>query len=273
MINLFCLLLALTLPSVGDARNLDFDPTVRSAYAAKWAAWSRIYDRYADWRGDAFPLPERPLRIAAEFRAGNAPDFLFLRGVGFDGIVLLVDAMEEPTDAVRSIHAAHGAGLLVFVAWCPPRESLEATVFPDPARLGAILRRTGAAADALIVGWRRTSIHLLQQDRAYSAFLIASARADRPDLPVIGEIYTGETAAGYSRADNPALQIPPEASAAIAVNYVIPRIVPAGAAAELSAIPGRKLLLVDGPFQLLIPAFRAVGFQDFITIIQKEKNR
>lgn len=272
MMNVLLLMLALTLPPVGDSRNIDFDPTLRSAYAAKWSAWSRIYQRYADWSGERVELAAGPIRGAAEYRFNAAPDFRELAAAGYNTVVLLFD--ERDGDRLGVIHAAHGAGLAVWIAYCPERETHETTVFPDPVRLGSTLRRLGAAADALLIGWRRTSVHLFRQDRAYSAFLIASARADHPGLPVIGEIYAGETSAGYSRADAPALQLPPEASAAIAVNYVIPTVWPEGAFRVLLTLePERKILVLESPHRSLIKDFEAVGFREFITIVNKGEKR
>lgn len=270
--NILFLLLALTLPSVGDSRNLNFDPTIRAAYEAKWSEWSKVYQRYADWKGAQIALPTGQVKGAAEYRFNEAPDFRVLAASGYNTVVLLFD--EWDMDRIGVIHAAHGAGLSVWIAYCPIRESQETSVFPDPVRLGATARRLGAAADALLIGWRRTSVHLLQQDRAYSAFMIASARADNPGLPVIGEVYAGETSAGRAKADAPAVQVPPEAAAAIAVNYVLPTVFPAGAFKVLRTMPPeRKILVLEDKHRGLIRDFEAVGFREFITIVNTGEKR
>lgn len=268
MIAAIALLIALTLPPVGDARNLDFDPTVRAAYAAKWRGWSTVYDRYAAWRGDRTLLPAPPIRAAAEYRISAPPDFRALRAAGYNAVVLLVD--EDDAERIDVIHAAHGAGLTVLLAYCPARESLETTVYPDPQRLGSTLRRLGATADALLIGWRRTSVHLLRQDRAYTAYLIASARADHPALPVIGEVYSGETNASTANpAWRPAIQIPREAGAVIVVNYDRPGVDPAAAVALLTGrVTGLRKLFVARS-RASGDALRNAGISDIITLINQ----
>ncbi len=264
------LLVALTLPPVGDSRNLHFDPTVGVAYAGKWAAWSRVYERYADWTGDRQLLPAPPIRAAAEYRISAPPDFRELKAAGYNAVVLLFD--ETDADRITVIHAGAGAGLMVLIAYCPARETLEETVYPDPSRLGAAMRRLGSVADALIVGWRRTSVHLLRQDRAYTAFLIASARADNPALPVVGEIYAGETNdRAVNPAHNPAAQIPPESGAVIVVNYDRPGIDPEAAVELLTGrVTGlRKLFLARGGASG--EALRSAGIRDTIELINKPK--
>lgn len=266
------LIAALTLPPVADSRNLNFDPTLRSAYAAKWTAWSRIYQRYENWSGAKVSLPAGQIKGAAEYRFTAAPDFRELAAAGYNTVVLLFD--ERDGDRIGVIHAAHGAGLAVWIAYCPERETHETSVFPDPVRLGSTTRRLGAAADALLIGWRRTSVHLFQQDRAYSAFLIASARADHPELPVIGELYVGEAAGSFYRHNAPAVQLPPEASAAIVVNYAIPSVWPEGASQVLKRMePPRKILVVEAANSSLIADFETVGFRDYVTIVNKGEKR
>lgn len=261
-------LMCMSPPPVGDVRNVHFDPTLRASYSAKWAAWSRIYQRYADWTGARLELPTAPIRAAAEFRVRDAPDFRTLRAAGYNAVVLLVD--ESDIDRLNVIHAAHAAGLLAFIAYCPPRESLEETVYPDPDRLGAVLRRMGAAADALLIGWRRTSVHLLRQDRPYTAYLIASARADRPDLPVIGEIYAGPTNDhAVNLPSRPAVQIPPESGAVIVVNFDQPGISPVRASEWLSGAvtPLRKLFIARN--RASGEALATAGIVDIIELINQ----
>lgn len=259
---------AMTLPSVGDPVNIERDPTVSARYAAKWSAWDRIYRDYAAWRGECVALPAEPLRLVAEFRPADKVDFAALRQAGYNGVVLLVDTADEPDVAARWMLAARFAGLKVLVAYAPPLEDHRATVFPDPFRLKTLLRRCGALADGLLLGWRRSSIHMVRQDRAYSAFLIAAARQDQPTLPVIGEIYTGETGDGYAPADAPAIQMPPEATGALVVNYVGPRINPPAATAVLKQIcTGRRLMLLPSENRRFIPEWS--GVIDYI-IIEKQ---
>ncbi len=264
------LLLALNLPPVGDQVNLDRDPTVRSAYAGKWSTWSRIYREYADWRGEAIALSAEPLRLAAEYRAGDAFDAKALKAAGFNGVVLLLDLADTADSATLYAMQLRGAGLRVAIAFSPRGEEHRDTVFPDSRRLSALLRRSAVHADALLIGWRRTSIHMFRQDRPYTAFLIAAARSGNPKIPVIGEIYAGETSAGIMSCEAPAFQLPPEAVAAMAVNYVRPEIYSPALRPVFDRLGVSRVIMVAfAAGELLIPEFVRSGFQDYI-IINKE---
>jgi len=46
---------------------------------------------------------------------------------------------------------------------------------------------------AFVLGWRRTSAHLFKQDRAFSNFLIKTAKDANSDLAIVGEGYFGKT--------------------------------------------------------------------------------
>lgn len=270
MMLILSVMAALTLPPVGDARNLELDDTVCAKYAAKWSAWNQVYRRYADWRGETVKLAGPPVKLAAEYRPGDAVDTATLRRDGYTGIVLLLDAADDPDAAKRTAMVARCAGLAVWIAYAPPREDHRATAYPEPWRLSRLLRITGAHADALMIGWRRTSVHLLKQDRAYTAHLIAAARVDNPRLVVVGELYAGETGERDYSAGDPARQIPPESGAVIAVNYVRPEIYPTAAAELLqAAFPGRVVLVATAANKRFVSAFSLAGLNDII-IIEKQ---
>ena len=67
-------------------------------------------------------------------------------------------------------------------------------MFQDPDKIADYLSSIGAASDAFLIGWRRTSLHLLIPDPQWINFLVKNARKCNQDLPVIGEAYLGQTA-------------------------------------------------------------------------------
>lgn len=100
------------------------------------------------------------------------------------------------------------------------KEHLSEPVFRDPDVLRRWLSTLGGKADALLLGWRRTSLHWFLPDRAFTNFLIRSAREGNPDLPFIGMAYYGETA---ETLQGITYDVPENCSAVLVVGLGYPR--------------------------------------------------
>ena len=88
-------------------------------------------------------------------------------------------------------------GWLMLIAGVIPVNAaplVKESLFRDPDTLAKFLRELGAKADALLLGWGRTSLHLFLPDRSWTNFLIKNARSKNSRLAVVGMAYFGETA-------------------------------------------------------------------------------
>ena len=102
-------------------------------------------------------------------------------GHEFDLVILDGEGMSQDSlNAVDSFVADNGFIPMLLVQ--------------DPDKLASFLRSLGAVSDAFLLGWRRTSLHLLIPDPQWINFLVKNARKCNQDLPVIGEAYLGQTA-------------------------------------------------------------------------------
>ena len=82
-------------------------------------------------------------------------------------------------------------GMRVLLAYAGP-ESHSHPVLADPSFLEYAMYRLAAVSDGLLLGWRRTSLHLYTQDIGFTNFLIKTARSANPNIFVIGEAYYGD---------------------------------------------------------------------------------
>jgi hypothetical protein len=193
MFNLLLLLLAFNMPPIGDVRNLEYDATVKAAYASKWNSWTQIYQQYLNWQGAKINFTAGPIQAAAEYRCTDKPDYPALQAAGYNAILLLFDTSDDMEQMNAFAIKAKCAGMKLLMAYSPQGEKMDVSVFPDPLALECRLTKMAGWMDLFIVGWRRTSVHMFKQDRAYTSFLIASIRKVAPNVPICGEIFVGET--------------------------------------------------------------------------------
>ena len=101
---------------------------------------------------------------------------------GYNAVLVTFDTTENLSRLCVTVDGIRRAGFQIVIAYAG-RENLEEPVFRDPEVLRRFLTELGSRADALLLGWRRTSVHLFLPDRPFTNFLIRSAREGNPDLP------------------------------------------------------------------------------------------
>ena len=167
-----------------------------------WQRWIDIYrsPEYADYVAEYKPL-EPGLRIINEVKCpADAAEFSTMQSRldyyaarGYNAVLVTFDTTENLSRLCVTVDGIRPAGFRIVIAYAG-REHLSEPVFRDPDVLRRWLATLGAKADALLLGWRRTSLHLFLPDKPFTNFLIRSAREGNPDLPFIGMAYYGETA-------------------------------------------------------------------------------
>ena len=184
-----------------DQRNLQYETGlgIDSPYREKWLA---IY-RDAEFRDYVPEFKELApgLRIINEVKCpATAEEFQTMQnrleyyaGRGYNAVLVTFNTTESLPQLLDVADYLKSNNFKVVIAYAG-RENLREPVFRDPVRLQKFLVLLGAKADALLLGWRRTSLHLFLPDKQYTNFLIKSARSNNPDLPFIGIAYYGETA-------------------------------------------------------------------------------
>lgn len=122
----------------------------------------------------------------------------FYKVLGFTHVLVTFDGDESPEDLAMLCEEIQMSGFGVVFAYSGP-ENLKQTVFKDPSTIERLTMVLAERADAMLLGWRRTSVHLFIQDPWFKDFIANAARAANPSIPIIGEIYFGETSFGRRR--------------------------------------------------------------------------
>ncbi len=186
-----------------DRRNIRYDPALNSLDSANWAAWKKIYTdpEYLNYKMAYKPLPSN-LRIINEVWAPcdlsewqtMIQNLTQYRRWGYNSVLVCFDTSENLLDLMCAVDYIKSVGMKVVIVYTGGRETLHDSVFRDPAKICGFLKVLAPKADALLLGWWRTGVHLFIPDAAYTNYMVKSARDANPDLPVIGQAYWGQTA-------------------------------------------------------------------------------
>lgn len=211
-----------------DQRNLLYDTGlgVDSPYREKWLQIYRSAE-YCDYVMEYKPLSPG-LRIINEAKCpADSEEFAqllenleYYTRRGYNAVLVTFDTTEELPRLYTMVDYLKSAGLKVVIAYAGA-EKLQIPIFRDPDRLGDFLATLGAKADALLLGWRRSSLHLFLPDKQWTAFLVKSARKRNSELAVIGTAYFGETA---ETPRGVTYDLPENASAVLIVGLGYPRV-------------------------------------------------
>ena len=182
-----------------DKRNLAYDRSIGIDSTA-WKKWIEIYRKNEPYAIAYQPMPAG-LRIIAEVKCPQDSaqietldkNLEAYKAAGYNAVLLTFDLTEPLSKLLDVISFVKSKDMRVVFAYAGP-ERLEWSVFQDPDKIAGYLSSIGAASDAFLIGWRRTSLHLLIPDPQWINFLVKNARKCNQDLPVIGEAYLGQTA-------------------------------------------------------------------------------
>lgn len=149
----------------------------------------------------AYIEPPKGVRMIAEVRMPRSEEqarilrdnLNYRHGQGFNAVLLTFDGSETVGD-LTDLAAYLRRGFKVWFAF-GGREDLKVSVFLDPETYGLYLQSLARVCDGFLSHWRRTSSHLFIQDDAFMYYTAVNVRAGNPNIPVLGEVYYGETAA------------------------------------------------------------------------------
>lgn len=218
-----------------DKRNIRYDPALIALDSANWVAWKKIYNNpeyqnyvmeykplYGNlriinevWAPRSFQEQQTMLRRLAEYRAWN-----------YNAVLVCFDTSENLLDLMCAVDYIKSTGMKVVIVYTGGKETLRDSVFRSPVEIRKFLTALAPRADALLLGWWRTSVHLFIPDLPYTNYIVKSARAANPDLPVIGQAYWGQTAETGSKHENfrVTVALPENASAVLVMGMGYPGV-------------------------------------------------
>ena len=202
---------------LADQRSLQHDSTFGLDSTA-WKKWLAIYRKNEPYQLEYKPLPA-DLRIIAEVKYPADADQVstldrnldFYGKQGYNAVLLTFDTTEDIGRLLDTASLIRAHGLKIVCAYSGP-ENLRWSVFRDPNVIADYVSRVCAVSDVYLIGWRRTSCHLLIQDDAFRNHLLRSARKFNPNIAVLGEAYYGQTAHSNLRTHYVSYNVPENAS-------------------------------------------------------------
>ncbi len=121
---------------------------------------------------------------------------------------------EKISDLLCTVDTVKSYGLKLFIAYAGP-EKLQHSVLQDPDDLAEKLKVLSVNADGFLLGWRRTSLHLFEQDAAYINYILKQVRSWNKNIAIIGEAYYGQTASSNHKLRNLQYNVPANSSAVL----------------------------------------------------------
>jgi|GEM_PF-6757558 len=184
---------------ISDQRNLRHDPEFGLDSEA-WKKWLAIYRKNEPYTPEYKPLPA-DLRIIAEVKCPVGEDQVstlernldFYGKQGYNAVLLTFDTSEDLDRLADTADLIRAHGMKIVCAYSGP-EKLNWSVYRDPDLIEKFVSRICARSDAYLIGWRRTSSHLLLMDEPFRNHLLRAARKLNPEIAVIGEAFCGRTA-------------------------------------------------------------------------------
>lgn len=184
---------------VKDVRSFKHDKSI--TYDNKsFAKWIDIYKQYENVTAIKFVKAPK-FRMISEivYPTGRyqldilSKNLEFYKSVGYDSVLLTFDGTENVTNLVNLVkYIKKNYQLGVWFTYSG-EESLNHSIFIDPDLYKEYLQQLAVVCDGYINSWRRTSGHLLEQDEAFKNYTNAMLREANNKLPIIGELYFGET--------------------------------------------------------------------------------
>ena len=182
-----------------DKRNMLNDTTLHTPNNEGVKRWISIYqDQYAPVTKVTLPSGTRMIAEVRMPQNQEQAQILkenldYRRAQGYNAVLVTFYGTEDVNDLTTLITYLKNYGFKVWFAFSG-KEDLKESVFLDPDRYAIYLQSLAAVSDGFISHWRRTSSHLFIQDDAFMTYTAQWVRIGNPEIPILGEIYFGETA-------------------------------------------------------------------------------
>lgn len=210
--------------------------------------WSDIYAKNKNYTPEYIAIPSKVRMIAEIHHPINQStltnNLTFYVNQGYNAVLITFDGTESPGELSSIAKQCRAVGLAPWFAYSG-KESLSKSVLIAPAYLDRLIKDLAPHCDGMLLGWRRTSLHLFLPDREFTNYLIKKARSVNSKLCVIGESYLGHTAETlnpYTVTTN----VPQNASGCLLVNVGFKNVTTNVLKTIFGKIESPKLVLVVG---------------------------
>lgn len=123
-------------------------------------------------------------------------NLIYRKAQGFNAVLLVFHGNEQTYDLVDLVNAVKTKlDMKVWFAFGGMESLLDSQVFINPDKYSDLLIKVASVCDGFLANYRRTSSHLFIQDDAFMRYTAEQVRIGNPLIPIVGEIYLGQTAA------------------------------------------------------------------------------
>lgn len=162
-----------------------------------WQKWLKAFDLYSAMPEKAnYQIPDakfifeiRTPKSSAE-RENLFKELDHFARLGYKGVVTVWDGKENYRELAEIQYLLKRYGWKVWLSFST-HDYLSNSCYIDPDLYARGLKALARDADAFLLGWRRSSIHLFIPDDGWTRFTMNSLRAGNPDIGFIGEYYFG----------------------------------------------------------------------------------
>ena len=181
-----------------DERNVESDKLIaNNEFMEKWF---EIYNNYKNKSFDKIPL-NNEFRMISEIKLPkNREQFDILeknleyyKSRGYNSVLISFNGGENHQELSNLVKYIRYKGFRSYFTF-GGEESLYVSVFVNPDKLKKQLQSLAEYSEGFILGWRRTSSHLFEQDIQYMNYMTDCVRSVNKNCLIIGEVYYGNTA-------------------------------------------------------------------------------
>lgn len=190
--------------------------------------WVAAFEKYQKYELSFKPINDN-FKIIAEVHYPIDPDILntnleFYSSKGYNGVLVTFGYEDESLPGLMDIVSLiKSKNMKVFISYSGPENDTH-SLFSNINVLSDKLKVLAKESDGLLLGWRRTSLHMYTQDNGFTNFIMAMARSVNPNILIIGEAFYGETKSKTGSLRNLEYNIPKNSSGVLIVGFGYSRI-------------------------------------------------
>ena len=166
---------------------------------AKWKKWKQIVQNpMADVPKNNYKVPNGRFMFQVwlpqneQQRINLQKQLDFVKKNGYIGVVVIWDGESDYNKLIQIQEMILRKGFRIWLAFSTQkRDTLDKTTFVQPQYFYQGLKALAPRAQAFLMGWRRTSIHLNRQVKGWQNYTMNALRQGNPNIGFIGQAYFG----------------------------------------------------------------------------------
>lgn len=166
---------------------------------AKWKKWKQIVQNpMADVHKNNYKVPNGRFMFQVwlpqneQQRINLQKQLDFVKKNGYIGVVVIWDGESDYNKLIQIQEMILRKGFRIWLAFSTQkRDTLDKTTFVQPQYFYQGLKALAPRAQAFLMGWRRTSIHLNRQVKGWQNYTMNALRQGNPNIGFIGQAYFG----------------------------------------------------------------------------------